>query len=166
MHTKHFISLSLIASFVLFVGCGPQLPDGMPRLYPVTITVTQEGQPFPEALVSLRSVDTAATGTWTIGGRTGADGTVELYTSGFRGAPVGTFRVVLFREDNVGLAEREAAALRGDPFEGIVVRIWSLVQEEYNHPDRTPIEIEITPDTRTLTIDAGPAVRIERPFVP
>jgi len=153
--------------FLVFLsGCGPKLPDGMPKLYPVTITVTQAEQPLAGATVSLRSVDTAATGTWTIGGLTDANGTIELYTNGFRGAPAGTFKVVLLKQENEGLAEREAAANRGEPLGGITVRIWSIIEEDYNHADRTPLEVEITPSTRALTVDAGPVVRIDVPFVP
>ena len=136
--------------------------------YPVSISVTQKGKPLTDATVSLRSVDPSSTGTWTIGGTTNANGKVELYTNGYRGAPFGKFKVVLFKQENEGLAAREAAANQGDTaaVQRINVKIWSCVEARYNNPKQTPLEVEIAADTKTLDLDAGPAVKIEQAFVP
>ena len=168
MSTKQISPLCLIISLVLLAGCGPKMPDGMPKLYPVTITVTQENKPLADALVSLRSVDPAATGTWTVGGRTDTNGSVELYTDGFRGAPLGKFKVVLIKQETEGMEALSEAQESGGNIANAQkgVKIWSVVKEEYNSQSQTPLEVEITAGTKTLELDAGPAVKIEVPFVP
>ena len=167
MFTKQFPLLCLIVSLVLLPGCGQKMPDGMPKLYPVSVSVTQEGKPFADALVSLRASDPSA-GTWTIGGTTDANGRVELYTNGYRGAPLGKFKVVLVKQENEGAEEHDAAISRGDTAaaQRINVKIWSCVEDRYNDPSQTPLEVEITSGTKTLDVDAGPAVQIARQFVP
>jgi len=139
----------------------------MPRLYPVVITVMQEGQPLANCMVSLRYTDPSL-GTWAIGGRTDAQGNAQLFTNGFPGAPEGTFKVVLVKQDNEGMFERGEAEGRGDmaAARAIQVRLWSAIELIYNDPATTPLEVEITPSTRTLTVDAGPAVQIDIPVVP
>ena len=168
MPSKPIFSLCLIVSLVLLAGCGQKMPDGMPKLYHVTIIVTQENKPLADALVSLRSVDTAATGTWTIGGRTDTNGSVELFTEGFRGAPLGKFKVVLIKQVTEGMEALETALnSRGDVAAAQKgVKIWSMVKEEYNNQSQTPLEVEITAGAKTLELDAGHAVKIEVPFVP
>ena len=167
MFTKRFPLLVLTVSLIFFIGCSKKMPDGMPKLYPVSISVTQEGKPFADAVVSLRYADPSA-GTWAIGGHTGADGTAKLYTQGYPGAPAGKFKVVLIKEDNEGLTERGDAEARGDAAAAkqIKVKIWSCVEARYNDPKQTPLAVEIAADTKVLDIDAGPAVKIDRPFVP
>jgi hypothetical protein len=167
MHIQQFFLLCLIASLVLLSGCGPNLPDGMPRLYPVVITVTQEGQPLANCSVSLRYTDPSL-GTWAIGGRTDAQGNAQLFTNGFPGAPEGTFKVVLVKHENIGLDARAEAEGRNDfaAARAIQVRLWSAIELRYNDPATTPLEVEITPSTRTLSVDAGPAVQIDLPLVP
>ena len=143
------------------------MPAGMPKLYPVLITVTQEGKPLADAGVSLRYADSSA-GTWAIGGVTNATGIVKLHTNGFPGAPEGKFKVVLTKQDNEGMAEYEAAGAQGDAAAArrVKVKIWSCIKEEYNDPSKTPLAVEITASTKTLEVDAGPVVKIEIPFVP
>ena len=141
------------------------MPDGMPKLYPVSISVTQEGKPLVDASVSFRYPNNSSQ--WAVGGQTDADGKAKLYTNGFPGAPLGQFDVVIFKLDNEGLLERGEAEGRRDPdAHKIRVRIWSCVKEEYNDPQKTPIKVEVTADTKMLEVDAGPAVQIEMPFVP
>jgi len=139
----------------------------MPKLYPVSISVTQEGKPLADAIVSLRYADPSA-GTWTVGGRTEANGQAKLYTNSYPGAPLGKFKVVLLKEENEGLAERAEAEGRGDSAAAnqVKVKIWSCVEAKYNDPKKTPLDVEITADTKMLDVDAGPAVKIDQPFVP
>jgi len=161
MFAKQFLPLCLVSSLVLFSGCGQRLPDGMPKLYPVTISVIQEGNPLADCSVSLRYADPSL-GTWAIGGRTDDSGNAKLFTNGYPGAPEGTFKVVLVKHDNVGLTERGEAEGRND-FEAarrITVRVWSCVEEKYNSLETTPLEVVVAPSTRTLSVDAGPAVEI------
>ena len=161
-------TITLILSIAFFTGCGgKKMPAGMPKLYPVSVSVTQEGKPLDDTAVSLRYSDPTA-GTWAVGGKTGTDGIAKLYTNGYPGAPLGKFKVVLIKQASEGGKERDEALARGDTAAAskIKVKLWSCVQEEYNDPEKTPLEVEITASTKTLDVDAGPAVKIEQPFVP
>jgi len=106
--------------------------------------------------------------TWTIGGKTDDQGIVALWTHGkFRGAPAGTFKVAVEKVVNEGEAEMLEAANREDfaAANRIQVNSFSFVEEKYTTVGTTPIEIEITPKSRTIEIDAGPAVKIRREYM-
>ncbi|MDR0871219.1 MAG: DUF4198 domain-containing protein [Planctomycetaceae bacterium] len=160
-----FLLLCLIST-----GCGQKMPDGMPKLRPVSVTVMQEGKPLADAAVSLRYPDAAA-GNWAIGGQTDANGIAQLFTNGYAGAPLGKFKVVLFKEIEEGMEEYNkamAAAMESgnsSAAKKVKVKIWSCVKPEYNDASKTPLEVEITADTKTLSLDAGQAVSIQQDFV-
>jgi len=168
---NRFIKFSAVCSafFALVLvlpGCGgEQRPPGFPRLYPVSIKVTQEGTPLADATVSLRISDDSMT--WSIGGRTDDQGVATLWTHGkFRGAPVGTFKVALDKVANEGEDELLQALEREDGTAArIQVNSFSFVPAEYNSVETTPIEIEITSRSRMIEVDAGPAVRIRREYL-
>jgi hypothetical protein len=157
-------------SFLFFgtiTGCGGTLkPDGLPVLYPVTITVSQEGKPVANMFVSLRSTDPAVT--WAVGSLTNENGYAVIRTHGeFNGAPLGKYKVVLAKQENEGYDEYIAAKNRYDEVAAakIDVKLFSCVEEKYNAPETTPIEIEITPQSKVIEIDAGPRVRIPQTFL-
>jgi len=165
------ILLLLPALAVAFVtiGCGgEQRPAGMPPLFRLTIHVTQEGQPLDDVTVNLVCPDGSMP--WVIGAVTDSDGNATIMTQGrFAGAPEGTFRVTLqkdYMENFQALREAEAvgdsaAIARISP----TVRNLQLIGDDYMSPTDTPLTVEVTRSTRTITVDAGPAVRIERPFI-
>lgn len=159
--------LPCLLLLVLFVsGCAERRPPGFPTLYPVTLHVTQEGEPLADASVSLRWIDNSMT--WSIGGTTDEKGNVRLATHGkFEGAPLGKFKVVVFKTVSIGEKEYEEASNRGDlkAAEKIDVQVFSHVENRYNSPDTTPIEIEITKKDRLIEVDAGKAVKIKQVFM-
>ncbi|MDR2441170.1 MAG: hypothetical protein LBE12_17555 [Planctomycetaceae bacterium] len=156
-----------LLNFGIFAGCGgPLKPDGLPALYPVTLVVTQEGKPVTDMLISLRSTDPSVT--WAIGCRTDENGYAPIRTHGeFTGVPLGKYKVVLAKQGNEGYEEYAAAKNRYDEAAAakIDVKFFSCVEEKYNLPETTPIEIEITPQSKIIKIDAGPLVRIPQPFM-
>ncbi|GHT37143.1 hypothetical protein FACS189427_09750 [Planctomycetales bacterium] len=165
---KHTIfSTAPVFGLILFIvlsGCTEQRPDLFPQTFPVTMTVTQEGKPLAEASVSLRASGVQ----WSVGGVTGADGKVKLVTNGYPGAPAGKYKVVIIKQVNEGLEERNKITAEGNGSDKsiadakkIKVRYYSLVKPEYNSEEKTPVEVEITTSTKNLTVDAGPAVKIE-----
>ena len=155
-----------VLGFVL-PGCGgDERPPGFPKLYPVSLQVLQEGAPLADAAVSLRISDNSMT--WSIGGRTDEQGIAVLWTHGrFRGAPEGAFKVSLEKVVNEGEDEMLEALNREDLAAAARIRVESnsFVKEEYNSFGTTPIEIEITPRSRMIEIDAGPAVKIRREYL-
>ncbi|HBT77501.1 MAG TPA: hypothetical protein DEB39_11415 [Planctomycetaceae bacterium] len=148
-------------------GCGGDArPPGFPKLYPVSLKVTQGNVALAGASVKLREAN--ASMTWSIGGMTDEEGIVVLWTHGrFRGAPEGKFKVAVSKLVNEGEEELIAALNREDhaAAKKITVNSYSLVAAEYESFSTTPIEIEITRKTRTLDISAGATVKIRREYL-
>lgn len=166
MHTKYH-SITIVASCLLLVaGCSQRVPDGFPKIYPVALHVMQEGKPLERASILLRSADQSSE--WAIGGVTDDSGNTTLWTHGkYRGAPAGKFKVVVSKVVNEGEQEYLDALDRQDTATArkIDVKSFSLVEDQYDSEETTPLEIEITPKTRTLEIDAGLPVRIPRKYL-
>ena len=151
----------------LFMGCGGQnLPDGMPRLYPAAIEVTQEGTPLAGATVTLVS-DDPVLARWGPTGVTDASGIAALQTDGmYRGVPLGTYKVVVTKRAKEPHPNPElAGAERGTPQEAQydrldrARRIISYVEPQFGSIGETPLTIEIVAGQRTYSIDAGKKVQ-------
>lgn len=163
---KIFFVLCIVLGSCLLNGCGPEKPEGLPTLYPLTLTVTQDGKPAADVMVSLRSTNPGMV--WTVGGKTNSDGNTQLMTHGqYVGVPEGKYKVVLSKTENEGYEEYIKAKDRYDDAAAakIDVKFYSVIDTEYNSPQTTPIEIEVTRKTKSLTIDGGPIVRIEQEFM-
>jgi len=86
-------------SLVLFNGCGgPAKPEGFPDLVrPVTVKILKDGTPLSDVSIALHPKDSALT--FTISGKTGANGIATLQTArntySRPGAPVGKYLVQL-----------------------------------------------------------------------
>jgi hypothetical protein len=64
------------------------MPDGMPKRYPTTITITQQGQILPDAGVTLVSLGNSPK--WVSGSLTDKHGNATIRTHGqYDGAPLG-----------------------------------------------------------------------------
>ena len=94
------IPVFAVAVLALTSGCGQKLPAGMPKLYPVTITLTSDGQPLVGAGVS--AYTDIANFSWSIAGVTDENGQTELLTSGqYRGAPEGKLTVCVEKIEHI-----------------------------------------------------------------
>ena len=158
----------ILLSLVTLAGCTAQrVPDGMPKLVPVTLTLTQEGVPLSDAVVTL--TDPSGGIPFMVGGTTDAGGNVVLYTHGkYKGAPLGKFkvRVVKTVSDQPPSDLPPAPEIDSPEFEAYRQKIgklpplktYMLVEKRYTQPDTTPLEIDIT-GPLTTTLDVGKAVR-------
>lgn len=156
----------VLVSFPVISGCGEPRPAGFPKIYPVSAVVMQEGKPLEGAAISFH--DSTGSMTWSIGGLTDAQGKTVLTTHGkFVGAPEGKFKVVVRKQVTEGEKEYNDAMNREDPAAAakIPVHVYAYVEDIYNSPLTTPVEVEITRSTKTIEIDAGPAVKIEKEFL-
>lgn len=164
---KKFLLCVLLFAVTCFPGCfGSDRPPGFPRLYPVSLKITQEGQPVEGVNVRLRSVDDSLA--WPLGGVTGPDGIAPLWTHGkFRGAPVGKYKVVLDKTVNEGEKEYLEAMEREDMAAArkIQVTSYSCFGEEYGKDSTTPLEIDIAKNSRVIDVDGGSAVKIKREYL-
>jgi hypothetical protein len=153
----------ILLSLVILFGCAKQsIPDNLPKLVPVTLTITQEGTPFTDAIVSL--VDPSGGVPFTVGGMTDTNGNVVLHTHGlYKGAPLGKFKVRIIKTESdptpplpkLGTPEFDAyqKEMQKNP-----PKTYTLVEKRYTNVDTTPLELDIT-GPLTTTLDAGKAVR-------
>ena len=153
----------------LAVGCGEPRPEGMPELYPATITVMQDGSPLPGAAVTLLPQDTALA-RWPAGGITDSSGKVAVHTySTYAGAPAGTFKVTVSKTTTEGdprpthpganaTAEQLRAydrAMKTGKFE-----VFQVVAAEHRMANTTKLSIDVTSSgPNEFTLDVGPAVK-------
>ena len=148
------------------LGCGGKpRPDGLPPTYPLAVKVLQEGVPLADATVSLVNADSPIQ--WAVGGVTNAEGVAKMWTHGtYDGAPEGNFSVVILKTVFEGMEEYNAALAREDTGAArrIQVNMFQLVEDVYTSSRTTPIKVEVTKRTKTLEVDAGPAVRLKKEF--
>jgi hypothetical protein len=163
-------SLCFLCLVLLAAGCGPTLPKGFPKLYPATLTVTQEGQPLADAEVLLYNA-TDSSFRWIVRGRTDQSGQVSLKTVATAqvvrsGAPQGTFKVTVIKNradaipDLSPVASPDEIAAYKAEMAKLKPKIYWYVEEQYIDVGKTPIEIEIKAKKNVITVDAGK--KIER----
>jgi len=164
--TKQLTSLCVVmlTCSVLF-GCGgKKRPEGLPKLFPLSVKIIQDGRPLPEASVILMS-DKPELTRWPSGGVTGADGVVVITTYGFEGAPEGTFKVVVTKEEVTGGAQSQEEAMKAMQGETTLEgeQHFSLVADEYANANTTPLSIDVSSSNKEVVeFDVGEAVRVQR----
>jgi len=143
--TKSHLLFLICATLMLFSACSSQLkPDGLPKLYPLTLTLTQDGVPLDGASVSLFADDGLST--WTIGGTTDASGSMSPKTHGkFPGIPAGTYKVCVVKIEIVDSTRPSAQ----DPIE------YDLVDAKLRSPTTTTLTLEAGPGIKNVTLDVG-----------
>lgn len=155
-------SVLLLLTAAFTSGCGESLPKGMPRLYPASLTVTQEGQPLEGAIVQLVSEATADS-PWGAGGTTDASGKVNLHTNGkYKGVPLGKYKVTISKmvtdphphpELKDGPEFRKYLAILK------TLKTYRVVELQYSVITQTPLTIEITKEEKSYTVDAGKKIK-------
>jgi len=137
MQMKPLCHLTLILALLVCNGCfKDNRPKGLPRLYPVTLTITMDGQPLGEAIVMLHA-ENEADAKWTVASQTDADGKAIIATHGqFRGAPAGKFKVCVSKVEALD-------DLRGRP------QVKDYVDPIFAVHESTPLEIEVSPKGAT-----------------
>ena len=141
--------LILFCSLMIFVGCnGQKRPAGMPKLYPVTLTITQANAPLVDAVVSVIPEEACQ---WSGGGTTDANGKLELYTQGqYKGIPLGKYKVTVSKEiiENPQMKESDPPGKR-----------FSVIDSVCGTRETTPLQIDVNESTKEFTLDVGKAVK-------
>lgn len=140
----------------------------MPKLYPASVTVTQEGKPLAGAMVQLIPED-SVNSAWGPGGTTNASGVVVLQTNGkYKGAPLGKYKVTVTKREqephpNPELAQGGPRTPEFAKFQeiGRNLKVYSYVESQYGSIAETPLNIEVTAKEKNYTIDAGKAVKTD-----
>lgn len=126
----------------------------------MTLTITQEGVPLADALVSLVDPNIP----FSVGGTTDTNGTVVLYTHGkHKGAPLGKYKVCLVKTESDPVPP--APSMSAPEFEAYQKerqknppKTYSLVEKQYTQTETTPLELDIS-GAMTKTLDAGKAIK-------
>ena len=173
--------LPLALMLAVSLGCGPKLPPGMPKLYPVTVTVIfEDGKPVGGASVIFRLTDPVLPRTWLHAGTTDSEGKVKLMTDGeYPGIPAGKYSVTIEKFEREGTEERtaEPATVQSDeplrrpsepppmPARGAVIPRYQLVEDAYLDHAKTPLkDIEVKAGKNEILLSAGAEQRITRPL--
>ena len=151
--TFPFFLSALLCCVFFFTGCGGDggkraKPKDLPRLFPCTLTFTQEGVPLEGASIILHSEDR-----WAVGGKTDEKGEASLVTNGhYDGAPAGTYKITVRKMITVQDAEGE------------VTKQTDVIPDQFKREAMTPLEIEIGKSDNNKTFDLGKAVSINVPI--
>lgn len=144
-----FLKLAFAAILVVTAlgGCARKTPDGMPKLYPCSVTITQGDAPLADATVTLSSDSLQ----WAVSGTTDASGVAKIYTHGtYPGAPEGSYVVVVQKQI---VEEPEAASQSAS----VVVSggtAYNCVASEFGSKDTSSLKIDVKGKT-TATFDVG-----------
>ena len=170
------IRFILLLTFVVFScsfsGCGGEpRPKDLPPLFPISVTVEQEGQPVPGAVVTLHRADGDAR--WSASCETGSDGIAKnFFTNGkYKGVAEGTFKVCVRKLEREAVEKVDLPPEPTDPFERFQWRqkyeesqkrpeSYDLIESKYFDPKLTTLEVEVAAGGKNeFTIDAGTPVR-------
>jgi len=140
----------------------------MPRLYPASIEVTQEGIPLAEATVALIPVDPGLD-RWGPAGITNASGVVVLQTNGlYTGAPLGTYKVVVSKTSielhpNPELENAEMGSADYEKYRQLDSARMEVnyVEPQYSSMENTPLTIEVVAGQKAYSVDAGKQVQVK-----
>ena len=152
MDTKIMVLLVALVA-ILVCGCSKQLkPDGFPPLYPVSITVIQDGKPLEGALISLHGTENSPL-KWGVFGFADRNGRAVLLTHGIHsGAPEGEYIVTVSKQEEVEISRRA---------ESTVTEAFSFVEEQYVSKEKSPLRIHIQKKGKKhVEFDVGKPVRV------
>ncbi|MDR3234261.1 MAG: hypothetical protein LBT46_11470 [Planctomycetaceae bacterium] len=150
---KHLITITLFIVTLMLSGCGEKLPAGMPKPYPVTINIIQDGKPLADASVALMPKEALPNGyRWNAVGRTDSWGNARVRTEGkYDGAVPGGYQVMISKfvfEDNNG--RMEGFQVVDIPYTGF----------------STPESMTVEQKSNRKSIDVGKAVKVSADALP
>ncbi|MBR4750256.1 MAG: carboxypeptidase regulatory-like domain-containing protein [Thermoguttaceae bacterium] len=160
----------LVLPLTALCGCGEKTPPDMPKLFPTSITITQEGTPVEGASVQLLKKDDLYY-KWLAGGTTDASGVCTIRTMGkYTGAPEGTFQVVVYKTNKIESETRKAQPnAPSDPAEAAEwakkvdeeEKEFDQIDTKYKSVDTTDLTITIASGKNAETLEVGAPVNIE-----
>ncbi|MGL6197276.1 MAG: hypothetical protein ACRC2T_20890 [Thermoguttaceae bacterium] len=151
MKLRLFLTISVLFILSFTFGCGPKLPDGLPKLHKVQLKFTQEGAPLEKATITLIPQQTLP---WAIGGSTDASGSVTLKTHGkYDGVPEGKYKITVIKFESEGELPTMA-----NP--NSTIQTFNVVDTKYATPDSTDLEIEVVAGKNSFDpLELGQAIR-------
>ncbi len=168
---KRAITIALLAlPLAALCGCGEKTPPDMPKLFPTSITITQEGAPVEGASVQLLKKDDLNY-KWLAGGVTDATGVCVVKTMGkYNGAPEGAFQVVVYKTVRTESETRKNQPQPPQDPKEAQEWVKKVAEEEkefeeidpkYKKVDKTDLTITIASGKNEQTFDVGAKVQVE-----
>ena len=155
--TSIIVGLFLLTAF----GCNKEtLPEGMPKINPITLVFTADGStPLEGASVTLVP-ENKEMAKWLAGGTTDAKGECVIRTlSRYNGAPAGKYKVIVQKTVVEGGSGGEVSDQAGGGGGGSV-KSFHLVGKKFRAPNTTPLEIDVVDGANpTVTLDTEKPVR-------
>ncbi|MDR3233155.1 MAG: hypothetical protein LBT46_05760 [Planctomycetaceae bacterium] len=155
---KHLITLTLLIVTLMLSGCGERLPDGMPKPYPVTIHVIQDGKAMQGASVTLIPQGESISGRnkWTAGALTDSSGNAVIKVlARYAGAVPGNYKVAVEKliteragQPPADRSSKEYSDWLNNP------RVWNAVDEKYSIVN-TQEMLEVVAGKNAKTLDVG-----------
>ncbi len=162
---NHFAILFSIVFFLYISGCGTNLPSDLPKLYPVSLVITQDGSVLEGATVQLLPQDSASR--WSAMGKTDSTGKVDFYTEGrYLGVPEGNYKVVVFKvftEPSKYVGKERPADIDYGTWDKMIANerrvSYHQVNPLYDSRQTTPLELMVGPkQEKDRSIDVGQAI--------
>ena len=150
-------------ALLLLSGCGGQnRPSDLPPLYPCTVTVTQDGKPLGEGIVTFVSTDTSFK--WAVFAQLNTSGTGKVFTQGlYSGAPEGEYKVVISKQETISEQIGPAIVRQGEFGEETttptILTVYSLVEKDYTDAATTPLSITVARKGNDQKFDCGKPAR-------
>ena len=153
MRTFQFLALG--TALLLFSGCGGDKgrPKDLPKLHPVSLTITQEDKPLEGAIVTV--VSKTPTTYSTASGTTDASGTAKLMTYGFDGVPTGEYAVLVEKRVTEGAKEtttQEGASMM------VGGQVFQYVDPKFTKEKDTTLNLSVGNKAVKETYEVGAAV--------
>ncbi len=162
--------LPLLGCLILALGgCSDRKPEGLPKLYSTTITITQEGKPLADASVLLIDPD-GPNHRWGPSGITDGSGVATIKTDNrYPGAPAGKFKVLVSksaREPNpfADFAQSTPGTPDFNKWQTAESqrKTYSYVDPNMGALETTTLEADIAAGKNALTFDVGKEVKVEK----
>ena len=147
--------LSFMVVLAFQPGCSKDTsrPVDLPKLYPVSITVTQEGKPLEGATVTLHAKAETKYGTCIAS--TDASGLAVIRTYSYKGAPLGQYSVTIEKRAVEGAKE---VVLEGGITDLVGGKVYQFVEPKYTKKSSTSLGVDVTEAGVTETFDVGAPV--------
>ena len=158
---RTILILSFSFALLLHTGCGRDdgRPADMPPLFPVSITVIQDGQPLEGASVVLIAQAPAVPQYGRSSGTTTAAGIARPRTHGFDGVPAGEYTVVIEKRVTEGV--QQIVDAEGEVVGSVGGRIYQLVDAQFATEAASTLSISVAERRgATETFDVGAAARM------
>lgn len=157
--------VAIAATLALAAGCNRvKLPDGMPELFPMKVTVTQDGKPAEGVEIICHKGSLG----YGVSGVSDSSGVAELKTNGqFKGAPAGEYTVTATKYEltpsQLGVCPvgGPARAEWEEKFAEEYRPAYNYVNPELRDPATSGLTLSVAKGTAAATLDLGAAVKVE-----